>query len=70
MQSLGSGKFELADVGEETIYTTKQTITYNQKPQNICMYWGANGTTFEKGKYMIELYQDGYPIGKKDFTLK
>lgn len=70
VQSMGSGKFELGDTGEETIYTTKQTITYNQKPQNICIYWGANGSTFDKGKYSIELFQDGYSVGKKDFTLK
>ncbi len=70
VQSMGSGKFEMGDTHEETIYTTKQTITYNQKPQNICIYWGANGSTFEKGKYSIELFQDGYSVGKKDFTLK
>ncbi len=68
--SMGSGKFELGDSGEESVYTTKQTITYNQKKQNICIYWGANGSTFEKGKYSIELFQDGYSTGKKDFTLK
>ncbi len=68
--SMGSGKFVNAETNDEMIYTTKQTITYNQKPQNVCIYWGATGSTFDKGKYIAELYQDGYSVGKKEFILK
>ncbi len=68
--SMGSGTFSMGDGGQETIYTTKVTITYSQKPQNICIYWGANGSIFENGKYSLELFQDGYSVGKKEFSLK
>ncbi|HAP01608.1 MAG TPA: hypothetical protein DCQ93_06760 [Bacteroidetes bacterium] len=70
VQSLGSGKFQKAETNDEMIYTTKQTINYEQKPQNVCIYWGAQGSTFSKGKYTAEIYQDGYLTAKKEFTLK
>lgn len=68
--SLGGGNFQMAETNEQMVYTTKATISYSQKAQNVCIYWGATGTNYDKGKYTAELYQDGYKVGAKDFELK
>lgn len=70
VQSQGSGVFELAESGEQMQYTTKTEIDYKQAKQNVCMYWGGSSGGFPKGKYTVELYQDGYRLGTQTFTLK
>jgi hypothetical protein len=71
VQSQGSGVFDMSETGEKMQYTTKQDIDYKKSKQNVCIYWGSgNSGGFEKGKYTAEIYQDGYKIGTKEFTLK
>lgn len=70
VQSQGSGVFDLSETGEKMQFTTKQDIQYKQQKQNVCIYWGASTSGFEKGKYTAEIYQDGYKIGSKEFTFK
>jgi hypothetical protein len=68
-----SGVFDLAegqDQKGQMKYSIKQDIDYQQKKQNVCMYWSGTAGGFGKGKYTVEVYQDGYKIGSKDFTLK
>jgi hypothetical protein len=69
VQSQGSGVFELEN-GEKMQYTTKQDIDYNQQKQTVSMYWKGAAGAFAKGKYSVELYQDGYKIGTSTLTLK
>ena len=66
---IGVDKF-VQENGKESIYTAKQTVRYEQKSQNICIYWGNIDSIFVGGKYTIELYQDGYSVGKNEFILK
>ncbi len=70
VEDKGSGVFQMADTSNgEKAFTTKQTIDYDQKPQNVCMFWKQT-TAFSPGHYTAEIYQDGYFIGKSDFVLK
>jgi len=70
VQDKGSGVFQMADSASgEKAFTTKQSIDYDQKPQNVCMFW-KQSTPFAAGHYTAEIYQDGFFIGKKDFQLK
>ena len=66
---IGVDKF-VQENGKESIYTAKQTVRYEQKSQNICIYWGNIDSIFAQGQYTIELYQDGYSVGKNQFILK
>jgi predicted RNase H-like nuclease (RuvC/YqgF family) len=70
VQSQGSGVFELAESGEKSQFTMKQEINYEQKKKNVCMYWEGAAGGFAKGKYTIEVYQDGYNIGSSALELK
>jgi hypothetical protein len=55
--------------GQETLFSTKQTVTYENKKQEVCTYW-QNAIAFEKGKYAVEIYNAGAQVGKADVTLK
>lgn len=69
VQSLGSGVITLSKSGEQVQYTITKEIEYTQQKQNVCIYWKQN-TPLPKGNYTAEIYQDGYKVGSKDFTLK
>lgn len=70
VQDLGSGVMKTAeDTSNAKAFTTKETINYDQKPQNVCMFW-KQPTGYTPGSYSVELYQDGYFIGKSNFLLK
>lgn len=55
--------------GQQTIYTMKQEINFDNKKQDICVYW-EKGSVLSKGKYTLEIYADGNQIGTGDFELK
>ncbi len=55
--------------GMETLFTSKESITYENKKKEVCMYW-ANTSTFGKGKYTVEIYNSGTQIGKTTLDLK
>jgi hypothetical protein len=63
----GSGTFKFQ--GDDNLYTCKKTIEFNQAPQNVTVYWDK-GSDYAKGKYTIELFADGFQIGKSEFELK
>lgn len=50
-------------------YTTSGDITYNNKDTNACIDWTL-ATKLVKGNYNIEMYNNGYQVGKGNFTLK
>jgi hypothetical protein len=63
----GSGTFKFQ--GDDNLYTCKKTIEFNQAAQNVIVYWDK-GSDYAKGKYTIELFADGFQIGKGEFELK
>ncbi|MBW7844087.1 MAG: hypothetical protein H3C45_00265 [Bacteroidia bacterium] len=66
-EAAGSGSFTFQ--GQESLYSTKQEIEFEQKAMDVKLYW-SRGTTFGKGIYKVELYVDGFVIGESTFELK
>jgi cell division protein FtsB len=65
--STGGGTF-LID-GNEAFYTAKQEMVYDNTRQPVQFVY-AKGTDYKTGAHTVELYADGYLIGKTTFTLK
>ena len=63
----GSGTF-MVD-GNETIYTTKQTVTYDKSGQDVELLY-TRGIPYKPGKYTIELYSEGFRIGQGEFAVR
>ncbi len=70
IESKGSGQVELED-GSELRYTTSEIINYKNIEEDVCIYWDRDtGSEFKKGKYIAEIYNKGFMVGKTNFTLK
>jgi len=54
---------------QATLYTSRETFDYENKSTDLCFYW-TKGSTYIKGKYIIEIYVDGSQIGSTNLTLK
>lgn len=67
IEDAGSGKFMAA--GQETLYTAKATVDYQQEELPICIYW-TKGAPFTEGLYKAEVYADGILIGESSFDLR
>lgn len=65
--STGSGTFMLN--GEETFYTAKRDIVFDNSQQPVSFLY-SKGADYKKGQHTIELYADGFLIGKTNFKLK
>lgn len=63
----GSGTFKVN--GDETIYTTKQTVNYTNNGQNVELLY-TRGMKYKPGKYTIELFAEGYKIGTGEFAIR
>lgn len=63
----GSGTFVVD--GNETIYTTKQTVNYVNKNQNVELLY-TRGQQYKPGKYTVELFSEGYKIGAGEFAIR
>jgi len=63
----GSGTF-MVD-GNETIYTTKQTVDYTSDGKNVELLY-TRGIPYKPGKYTIELYSEGFRIGAGEFAVR
>lgn len=55
--------------GQATLYTTKESIMYENRDTDLCVYW-EKGNTYNQGKYTIELYCEGNQIGVATLELK
>ncbi len=55
--------------GQATLYTTKESIMYENRNTDLCVYW-EKGNTYNPGKYIIELYCEGNQIGSTSLLLK
>lgn len=55
--------------GQATLYTTKESIMYENRDTELCVYW-EKGNTYNPGKYTIELYCENNQIGVASLELK
>jgi len=63
----GSGTFTVD--GNETVYTTKQSVNYTSKGQTVELLY-TRGTNYKPGKYTVELYSEGFKIGAGEFAVR
>ncbi len=63
----GSGTFVLD--GKETFYTSKQEILFDNTQQVVSFLYDK-GSEYLPGRYMMEVYTEGYLMGKKSFRVK
>lgn len=63
----GSGTFKFQN--EESLYSAKKTIDFNQEATQVTIYWDK-GSEFVKGIFKAELYCEGFKIGSTEFELK
>ena len=63
----GSGTFVLD--GKETFYTAKQEILFDNSQQVVSFLYDK-GSEYLPGRYVMEVYTDGYKMGSKSFRVK
>jgi len=63
----GSGTFVLD--GKETFYTAKQEILFDNSQQVVSFLYDK-GSEYLPGRYVMEVYTDGYVMGSKSFRVK
>ncbi|MCG8311016.1 MAG: chromosome segregation protein SMC [Cytophagales bacterium] len=63
----GSGTFVLD--GKETFYTAKQEILFDNSQQVVSFLYDK-GSEYLPGRYVMEVYTDGYMMGSKSFRVK
>jgi hypothetical protein len=66
----GSATFKKGGSGEELMYSSMQTVTYNNTKQNVCTAYEEAERIYPKGTYTAEIYIDGNMSGATTFTLK
>ena len=64
----GSGAFVYN--GREMIYSAKEAVNFTNSREQVAIYFGRNGMPLKDGKYVIELYCEGFKIGQGDFTVR
>ncbi|GAB3273110.1 hypothetical protein GCM10027347_45240 [Larkinella harenae] len=64
----GSGQFIVS--GQEMVYTSKQTVLYENTGQPVTFVYGRGNIPFKEGTHQIELFSEGFKIGQGDFTVK
>ncbi|MBJ6118404.1 hypothetical protein JAO76_09385 [Pontibacter sp. BT310] len=65
--STGSGTFQID--GEDIYYTAKRDIVFDNTQQQVSFVYAKNAA-YKKGQHTIELYADGFLIGRTSFVLK
>lgn len=65
--SMGSGTFDID--GEDMYYTAKRDFVFDNTQQQLSFLYDKNAE-YKKGQHTIELYSDGFLIGKTNFVLK
>ncbi len=65
----GSGVLTNKLDGKQVRYTTKGTINYSNDDAEGCIDWTPN-YKLSKGIYDVEMYNNGFLVGKGDFKLK
>lgn len=63
----GSGEFDYN--GQKQGYTISQDVVYGNNNQDVSILYDR-ATPFSKGKYVIQLYSEGFSIGEGSFSVK
>ncbi|MHA6247708.1 hypothetical protein ACXYMU_07220 [Pontibacter sp. CAU 1760] len=63
----GSGNFQID--GENMYYTAKRDFVFDNSGQQLSFTYNKNAA-YKKGQHIVELYADGFMIGKTTFLLK
>ncbi len=69
VEELGSGSLTNKLNGETVRYTAGGNIDYNNEDTTACLDWTPN-FDLEKGTYRVEIYNNGFEVGKGSFKLK
>src|SRR5262249_51578398 len=69
-RSGGSSAFKKPGSDEEVMYSSMQTVTYNNTKQNVCLAYEEAERIYPKGNYTAEVYTDGSMSGTTTFILK
>ena len=63
----GSGTFQLN--GREEFYTAGQEILFDNTKQKLTFMY-EKGSAYASGVYNVEIYTDGYLMGRSQFTVR
>ncbi len=63
----GSGALKVAGTDETVQFTKEADIEYDQSSKKVSVYW--NQGIKDPGTYKVEVYQNGYLIGKDELAL-
>ena len=69
IEDRGSGVLTNKLDNTQVRYTTSGDVTYNNEDTNACIDWTLSDK-LAKGDYKIEIYNNGFPVGKGQFKLK
>lgn len=69
-RATGSGMFAKPGTEEEVMYSSMQTVAYNNAKQNVCLAYEEAERIYPKGTYTAEIYTDGNMSGTATFMLK
>lgn len=69
-RATGSATFKKNGSDEDVMYSSTQTVTYNNAKQNVCMAYEEAERIYPKGTYTAEIYVDGNMSGTTTFILK
>ena len=65
----GSGEFIDSSSNEGMKYTTKTVIDYSNQEKHVSLFW-LQDRPFQRGDYVVEVYQAGYKVGESTFELR
>ena len=69
VEDLGSGTLENKLNGKDVRYTASGAVDYNNEDLTACLDWRPN-FKLAKGTYQVEIYNNGFQVGKGSFALK
>ncbi|MBK9736811.1 MAG: hypothetical protein IPO92_18370 [Saprospiraceae bacterium] len=69
VEDKGSGVLTNKLDNTQVRYTTSGEVTYKNEDTNACIDWSISDS-LPKGEYKIEIYNNGFPVGKGQFKLK
>lgn len=69
VEELGSGSITNKLTGDTERYTASGVAEYNNEEMTACLDWSPNFKLI-KGKYKVEVFQNGFNVGNGEFQLK
>lgn len=69
VEDLGSGSLKNKLTMDNEQYTTAGIVDYENKDLKACLDWSPN-FQLSKGVYQVEIFNNGYSVGKGSFKLK